>query len=31
MVLNSYAKINLSLKINSKNKNDLHEINLFFV
>ncbi len=30
MVLNSYAKINLSLKINSKNKNDLHEIQSFF-
>ena len=31
MVLKSYSKINLSLKVNSKNKNNLHEIQSFFV
>ena len=30
MVLSSYAKINLSLKINSKNSNNLHEIQSYF-
>ena len=30
MVLNSYAKINLTLKVNSKNKNNLHEIQSYF-
>ena len=30
MVLNSYAKINLSLRINSKRKNGLHEIQSYF-
>ena len=30
MVLNSYAKINLTLKINSKGKNNLHEIQSYF-
>ena len=30
MVLNSYSKINLSLSINSKLKNGLHEIQSFF-
>lgn len=30
MVLSSHAKINLTLKINSKNKNDLHDIQSFF-
>ena len=30
MVLKSYAKINLTLKINSKRKNKLHEIQSFF-
>ena len=30
MVLNSYAKINLSLRINSKRKDGLHEIQSYF-
>ena len=30
MSLNSYAKINLTLKINYKNKNNLHEIQSYF-
>ena len=30
MILNSYAKINLTLKINSKSNNDLHEIQSYF-
>ena len=30
MVLSSYAKINLSLRINSKRKDDLHEIQSYF-
>ena len=30
MVLNSYAKINLTLKVNSKNEKNLHEIQSFF-
>ncbi len=30
MILSSYAKINLSLKINSKRKDGLHEIQSFF-
>jgi 4-diphosphocytidyl-2-C-methyl-D-erythritol kinase len=30
MILSSYAKINLSLTVNSKHKNDLHEIQSYF-
>ena len=30
MILSSYAKINLSLKINSKRKDNLHEIQSYF-
>ena len=30
MSLSSYAKINLTLKINYKNKNNLHEIQSYF-
>ena len=30
MVLNSYAKINLTLKVNTRNKNKLHEIQSYF-
>ena len=30
MVLSSYAKINLNLKVNFKNKNNLHEIQSYF-
>ena len=30
MILNSYAKINLSLRVNSKRKNNLHEIQSHF-
>ena len=30
MVINSYSKINLSLNINSKLKNGLHEIQSYF-
>ena len=30
MVIKSYAKINLSLKVNSKLKNGLHDIQSFF-
>ena len=30
MVIKSYAKINLSLKVNSKFKNGLHDIQSFF-
>ena len=30
MVLKSYSKINLTLKVNSKNKNGLHEIQSLF-
>ncbi len=30
MALSSYAKINLTLKVNSKNKNNLHEIQSYF-
>ena len=30
MVLSSYAKINLSLRINSKHKDSLHEIQSYF-
>ena len=30
MVLNSYAKINLTLKVNFKGKNNLHEIQSYF-
>ena len=30
MVLNSYAKINLTLQINARTKNNLHEIQSFF-
>ena len=30
MVLSSYAKINLSLRINSKRKDGLHEIQSYF-
>ena len=30
MVLKSYSKINLTLKVNSKKKNNLHEIQSFF-
>ena len=30
MVLNSYSKINLSLSVNSKQKNGLHNIQSYF-
>ena len=30
MSLSSYAKINLTLKVNYKNKNNLHEIQSYF-
>ena len=30
MVLSSYAKINLTLKVNNKRKNNLHEIQTYF-
>ena len=30
MVLSSYAKINLTLKVNFKGKNNLHEIQSYF-
>jgi len=30
MVFNSYAKINLTLKVNFRNKNNLHEIQSYY-
>ena len=30
MVFSSYAKINLTLRVNQKNKNNLHEIQSYF-